>query len=239
MRFGKNNIKKFFGQMNLCLLLFIFLSCVVAGSCQTDDQRYETQLKNCIEKGRSDTEDGIRCLEVLRKSDPDRGSTYLMLARNYRESGRLSEAEENINIFVNSYKNDASGYGVKCEILRDKKDLKEALLACDKAMSIQPDEVSYKRTIASVYEAQGDFERAENWYLMSLKTNPDDPNTLIALGKMYEKNGNLDKAIETYEKLLKQDDFEFKEKLREGIERLKNKKKTQTEEKNKADQKPN
>ncbi len=240
MRFGKNNRKKFFGQMNLCLLLFILLSCVGAGSCQTEEQRYETQLKKCIEKDQNNKEESVKCLEDLRKSDPDRGSTYLILARNYRELGKLNEAEETVNTFVNSNKTDASGYETKCEILRDKGNFQDALLACDKAMSLEPDEIRHKQTIASVYAAQDDFARAENWYLIILKTNPNDQNTLVALGRLYEKMNEPDKAIETYKKLLKLDNFEFKDKLQEGIKRLKDKKEAQIkEEKNKANQKPN
>jgi tetratricopeptide (TPR) repeat protein len=220
MRIGKiksKNLSKLL-KFNLGILI-VFIS-VGAGSCQTDDERYDAQLKQCVEQGHKDIKDGVICLENLLKSNPKEGFVYLFLARSYRDLGRLDEAEEAINIFIYAYSKYASGYSVKCEILRDKKDFNGAFLACDRAMSLEPDNSDHKRTIATLWEAQGDIERAEFWYYLALKTNPEDQPALVALGRLYETNGKLDKAIETYEKLLKLD-FEFKDKLQEGIKKLK------------------
>ncbi len=215
-----NKNRKSSKLLKFCLGILIVFNCLGFASCQTVEERYDTQLKQCVEQGHKDIKDGVRCLENLLKSNPNKSFIYFFLAGDYRELGRLDEAEEAINIFVYAYKNDASGYSLKCEILRDKKDFNQAFLACDKAMSLEPNESEHKRTIASLCEAQGETDRAEFWYGRALSNNPQDKNALVELGRLYEKTGKLDKAIETYEKLLKLE-FEFKDKLKEGIKKLK------------------
>ncbi len=220
MRIGKIESRKVPKLLKFCLATLVAFNCSGAGSCQTVDERYDTQLETCVKLRHKEVISGVECFENLRKSNPNKGSTYLFLARSYRELGRLNEAEEAINIFVYAYETDASGQSVKCEILRDKRDFQEALLACDKAMSLEPDNSDHKRTIASLYEAQGEIDRAENWYKRALSNNPNDKNALVELGRLYEKDGKLDKAIGTYERLLELE-FEFQDKLKEGIKKLK------------------
>lgn len=205
-----------------CLIALIFFNCAGAANCQTDEERYDAQLEQCVVQGHKDVDSGVKCLENLLKANPHRAFIHLFLARDYRELNQLDKAEKSINAFLSAFPAYASGYEERCEILMDKKDFTGASKACVQAIELEPDKINYRQSYAKVVEEAGDFSQAEILYKQILEKNPDDESTLVSLGRLYEKMGNTDQAIETYEKLLKPD-YEFKEKLMEGIERLKKK----------------
>jgi len=61
--------------------------------------------------------------------------------------------------------------------------------------------------IASVYIAEGNLDEAEAQLQKAITLNPDPSLALYRLGQVYEKKGDIQKAMETYrnalERLLK------------------------------------
>ena len=220
MRFIKYENKSFFRLLKFALSVFLFFNCVGAGSCQTKEEKYDTQLKMCVEQGQKDVAGSTECLEYLLKSNPDKGFINIFLAENYAELNQLDKAEQTINIFLAKYSSDSSGYDVRCQIRSDKKDFPAAMKDCLEAIRLAPENFDYLRHYASVVERSGDPSAAADLYGYILLKKPDDVLTLVALGRLYEKTNQLDKALETYERLLKLD-FDLKDKVREGVEKLK------------------
>ncbi len=218
---------------------FLLVACVTTGGCQTKEEKYDDHLDSCLEARHGNPPAGLLCLEELNKKYPKEPLTYIFLARAYRESRQLEKAEKSIDIFNAAFPKYAAGYTVQCEILRDKKEFTDALFACTKAMSLDPEnKVDPMMVTASVHEAEGNLKRAEFVYLSVLKIDPQNQFALVSLGRLYETQGELDKAIETYETLLKQD-FDLKGKVEEGLKKVKQKRDEMRKEKEAQPQKPN
>ncbi len=141
----------------------------------------------------------------------------------------MDEAEKTINIFISQYPTDSSGYDERCQILGDKNNILAALTACMSAIRLEPENLSCQRDYASVKQKLGDASGAEAIYKQMLSKNPGDTSTLLDLGILYEKTNRLDEAIEIYEKMLTLD-FEFKDKLKIGIDKLKARREKQLKE---------
>ncbi len=218
---------------------FLLVACVTTGGCQTKEEKYDAQLAACAEKVYKERPAELKCFEEMIKSYPENLFVHIFLARAYRESGQLDKAQKSIDIFNAAYPKYAAGYTVQCEILRDKKEFIDALFACTKAMSLDPEnKVDPMMVTASVHEAEGNLKRAEFVYLSALKIDPQNQFALVSLGRLYETQGELDKAIETYETLLKQD-LDLKGKVEEGLKKVKQKRDEMRKENESEPQKPN
>lgn len=229
MPFTKHKNNYFTHLLKIALGFFILFHCVGAGSCQTKEERYDAQLKQCVLQGQEDMTLGSQCLIDILKTYPNEKFANLFLARIYERSNQLDEAEKTIDIFIAQYPKEGSGYNVRCEVLRDKNNFPAALTACMEAIRLEPENLGYQRDYASVKEKLSDFSGAEDTYQQILSKNPNDAPTVFALGRLYEITNRLDESIATYEKLLTLD-FEFMDKLKIGIERLKVKREKQLKE---------
>ncbi len=192
MRFTRYENKSFSRFLKFALSVFLFFNCVGAGSCQTKEEKYDAQLKICVEQGQKDVAGSTECLENLLKSNPDKGFINIFLAENYAELHQLDKAEQTINIFLSQYSSDSSGYDVRCQIHSDKRDFPAATKDCLKAISLAPENFDYQRHYASVIEYSGDKSSAEDLYGYILLKKPEDVSTLVALGRLYEKTNQLD-----------------------------------------------
>lgn len=205
---------------------FDFSICLTSVACQTNDESFDAQLKQCVELTHNDINDGVVCLEKLLESNPDRGIIYSFLADDYRQLGQIDKAEQAIKTFIQSYPLDAAGRESFCKILMKKGDLINAAAECMRAIQLQPKDILIRITTATVQEKMGKLKEAESSYKYALDISPNDKAVLLFLGSFYERAGELDKAIETLEKLvgLKPDNYE---KIEEGIKKLKEKRKFQ------------
>ncbi|UCG39393.1 MAG: tetratricopeptide repeat protein [bacterium] len=77
----------------------------------------------------------------------------------------------------------------------------------EKVFEVDPNSTEARVGIASVLTAQGDLDGAEAQLLKAVTLNPDPTLALYRLGQVYEKKGQVQKAMETYrdalERLLK------------------------------------
>ncbi len=236
MRFIKCENKNFYSLLRFALGLWLLFNCVGAGSCQTrqenysaqtKQEKYDAQIEQCVLQGQKDVEGGTQCLENLYRSNPDESYITIFLARDYARSGQMDKAEKAINSFISQYPEDSSGYNVRCQIFSDRRNLPAATNDCLTAIRLAPENFDYYRDYATVVAISGNTSAAADLYGYILLKKPGDAPTLVALGRLYEKTNQLDKAIETYEKLLELKDFDLKDKVREGIEKLKQRREQQ------------
>ena len=151
------------------LAALIFCGGSIFVACQTADNRFDASLKQCVEPNSEKPNEAIGCLNKLPALNPDRGIIYYFLANSYRRLEQFDEAERNIDVFTRNYPNDASGRESFCRILMEKGDLPNALGECVRAVSLQPDNISYRLTTAEVQIKAGDYESAEKTYRDALK----------------------------------------------------------------------
>lgn len=227
-------IKKMSKFLKFCPAVVLVFYCTGATTCQTAKKDYDARLAQCVEQSHQNPDDGIECLENLRRSDPDEKFGYLFLAGTYKRINQPDKANDAINAFLKAYPSNASGYETKCEILTDLDNFSDASTACAQAIKLEPREYSHQMAYAELKEKSGEPAEAEKICQGILSNEPKNPAALLYLGRLYEKAGKTDQAIETYEKLF-QTDFELKDKLREGIKRLEEKRKRDANKENNSD----
>jgi tetratricopeptide (TPR) repeat protein len=74
------------------------------------------------------------------------------------------------------------------------------LIALLEFLKSEPNDPFVIYALATEYNSLNDTERAFNYYHMLVKDHPDYVGTYYHLGKLYEKNQELEKAVETYQK---------------------------------------
>ena len=230
MRFGKIRNRKFLYMLR-CVGAVLFFTSIITVGCQSKQERFSAKLKECVEKRGDKINEGVVCLENLLKEYPENLYIHNFLASKYEDTNQLDKAEESIEIYTIYYPKDASGFESKCQILGQKNDFVKAKQACQWAISIDPDKITYWVSLAKVIEKSGDISGAERIYEKTLSMYPNDKQALFYLGRLYEKTGRLDEAIETYEKAAEAD-VEFRDKIKAGIERIKKNRELQQEKTN-------
>lgn len=88
------------------------------------------------------------------------------------------------------------------EIYIRQKKYNEAEQAARKAIEANPTWSIPYGTLTNIYLARGDFASAEQANQQGLKVIPNDPQLLMNIAEMYERNQNYDKAIDAYERLV-------------------------------------
>lgn len=81
---------------------------------------------------------------------------------------------------------------------------KEAVNVLNRAISYSPNTITYT-SIGNVYESLGKIDEAEQAYLKAWYMNPSRFYPKYLLAKLYDKNGQIEKAIAIAEELLKKE----------------------------------
>jgi tetratricopeptide (TPR) repeat protein len=85
------------------------------------------------------------------------------------------------------------------------KNYRAAEAALEKAIDIQPLWPAPHNNLAGVYLAQGKKKEAVKKYEAALKANPRQAAAFLALGLLYEKDREFEKAMQVYERALEAD----------------------------------
>jgi len=74
-----------------------------------------------------------------------------------------------------------------------------------KAVNAEKNNITYRFNLGRALQERGegsDIENAQKIFENILAVNPDEVNTAFALGTLYEKQGEKEKAIDMYEKVI-------------------------------------
>lgn len=227
MRFIDDNMRKL---LHFSFVFFIVCNFVTLAGCQTKEG-FDSSFKKCQKLSEEkETEKAIICFEEAVRLNPEDASSYIYLADEYKELNQLEKAEEAIKKAISLRPQTASAHGTYGEILELKGNLQEALKERQQAVKLQPKVGIYWIDLAFTQEKLNKFTDAIESYNEALAINPNDTATLYFSGLLYERTGNLDKAIENLERYNKvksgieeiEQKLETLKKQRE-LERLKNK----------------
>jgi len=83
--------------------------------------------------------------------------------------------------------------------------LTEALVACEDAMSLAPDDAGCHVSIGNVYQRQHQFEGAEAHYRRALELDPKNAKAINNIGTLLMKNGDTDGALKQFSAAAEQD----------------------------------
>ena len=176
-------------------------------------------FRKCVEfKKREDFERAAFCLDGLTKLRPGGANIYFLLADSYyeifktkdketyfRDVDLLNKAEDKLKKGLEIDPKDAPAHTLYGHILKDKGISREALKEYKKAVEISPKTEIFWAYLALAQENFEEDQGAIESYNQVLFLNPNNTLSLYHLGKLYEKTGKVDKAIENFEKLSKID----------------------------------
>jgi tetratricopeptide (TPR) repeat protein len=81
----------------------------------------------------------------------------------------------------------------------------DSISSMEKAVAYEKSNVTYLFNLGRAYQERGtdvDMDNARKIFEYIITVNPEEVNTIFALGSLYEKKGEKDKAIEKYKKVV-------------------------------------
>lgn len=134
----------------------------------------------------------IICYERAVKMNPEKDNLLIALANLYTEEGKLDKARNILNRFEQRYgTNENTTVSLVNNLISDKKydEAKEKVM---KLLEQKPDEIVYNGLLASIYQKEGNKEKALEVYNQLIERNPGHPGIQLTIcefllsGKEYE-----------------------------------------------------
>ena len=129
------------------------------------------------------------------------------IAKGYFFDGKILELQEDYTSAIEMYRNalnyDRSPgiyFAISAAYLKLDKP-KEAITEINKAISLDPKEISYLKQKADIYYIYGDLNKASESYEQILSRDSDNTEVLFTLGRIYQELKMPAKALTLYEKI--------------------------------------
>ena len=161
--------------------------------------------------------------EYVIRERPDLIEPYLALAGIYSDLGGDASALKLLSNARKRWPNDtrvivqmATSYGKSGRLPEAEADFKRVL-------TIDDGNASAMTGLGNTYYLQGDLNKALEYYILSTKSDPRDPEPLYNLALILERLGRNDEAMSHYEKFIKAasvDNDEYSESIAEARRRL-------------------
>ena len=136
--------------------------------------------------------DAIRLFEKYRPSD-----SHNELAAIYMNMKNDDKAFEHSLKAVESDDKNVSALNNYALALWNRKETSEAIKIFEKIIEIDPFHSNAYYNMAVIYRISGNITTAKNYYLQTLKYNPNELKTLEALSSIYYDEKNYDEALKT------------------------------------------
>lgn len=121
------------------------------------------------------------------------------------KNNSIKEAKELFEKSIAEKKNFADGYYYLAVTQNALGQKDEALNSLVEAVRNNKNNLTYLFNLARAYQEKGgemDLDNAQKIYEYILTVNPEELNTIFAIGTLYEKKGEKDKSIEKYNKVI-------------------------------------
>jgi tetratricopeptide (TPR) repeat protein len=138
---------------------------------------------------------------VLTKGKPDE---KFLLAEELLQFGFLSESKALVENLLTIYPEEGELLVLLGEILVESGDEEQAILELEKVSEHDPSFGQSLLLLADLYQVQGLFEVCERKLLKAKDILPDEVVIDFALGELYSEQGEVTKALKSYEAVLKE-----------------------------------
>ncbi|MEW5806750.1 MAG: tetratricopeptide repeat protein [Acidobacteriota bacterium] len=153
-----------------------------------------------------DNEKATTCLKRSLALNPDQEGAHFSLGQIYYNSGKMNESIEEFNkelqISTDNPAVKAPTYLNLGIIYRDLKDLEKAAGAFEKAIEINPKEISAYSELATIYTLLNKPEKAEEVVSKIQEIGSQNPDIYFNLGVSYYNRKNYPKAAEEFQKVI-------------------------------------
>ncbi len=169
-----------------------------------DVEELETISEYYLHKGR--TKDSDRAIDVGLRLHPASSELQIKRAKTYLAAGEIHKALATLERLPNT--NDYEAQLLKIDALSKLNRNKEAEILADHLLENNDTDLdNICLDIAFVFQGQEKFHTAEKFLLAGDKTNPRNIDLLFELAYCQERLEQIDKAIETYNRILDMDSY--------------------------------
>lgn len=132
--------------------------------------------------------------------DPKDVTSVSNLGAALRQQGHIDEAVKVYQSAVKQNPDNADLLNNLGVALRHQRKYKEAAAALRKAVALRPYDADFHLNLAITLRSAKQYKEAIGHYERALEQGLDRPSAVFDLGVCYERSGNTDKAIETYQR---------------------------------------
>lgn len=155
----------------------------------------------------------IKELESVLEGDTQHYKTEVMLLLAYLAANDFDKALALAINLSEKLPDKASPYNLAGLAYEGKKDFSSAKNSYDRALALQPDNITAMLNLARLDLRDGNVEIARNRYNSVLKIRPDNAAAMVALAKLSAQEGNVEETLELLEKARKADETALKPRL--------------------------
>jgi tetratricopeptide (TPR) repeat protein len=152
-----------------------------------------------VRHGRNDEAEKV--LDELLQTWPDKVAVYLLYA-NYLVDTNFDQARAAIEKAIELGPKDPRGYRSLALLLMEKEDWPEAADSMAKYMELQPDDTGAAKELIGCYLEANQLPQAEQKLSAMLAASPSDPDLLALKGNLAMKRGNIDQALEDFDRAI-------------------------------------
>lgn len=145
----------------------------------------------------------VQEIEQVVALEPDNVLAVYLLARSYVMKGDIDLATNNYKKVIELYPSNISAYLELADLNIDNEQYAEAIILLEKVISLNPEEGGVFLTLASIYEFQGDNQKAKEYYHKGLESLPNHVQGRKKLLLLYFEENNIDAVIEQAINLLR------------------------------------
>ena len=145
-------------------------------------------------------EEALSEFDFARKVDAERADTYKAVGKVYMQMDSIDIAIENYQTAIAMDTTLVGAYADMGIGLLNHARYEESVPHLQKAVELNPNNISIMKALASAQWASGDTEGAVASAELALEVNPDDPKVLSLVGGIFTDQKDFDKAVGYLEK---------------------------------------
>jgi len=163
------------------------------------------QLLGVAYQGKNLQGESIKAFQRAHELAPSAVQPIVSIARTYFRSGEFDKARKFLNSVIATDKDSIPAYLLLGQLSQTEGKQAEAIAHFNKAIELNPQQDIGYRSLAAVYRSSNQLDKEEETIKRALAAMPERPILSIGQASIYERQGDFDKAIETYEAILESD----------------------------------
>lgn len=175
------------------------------------DKNWVQNFNNGVAKVKTEElDEAMKHFETCKVIDPTRPDAHRNVAFVAMRSGDVELAKKNYREVLELDPKDTKVMLQLGALLYEEKKYEEAIDLMDKIIAIEPTNLEAISQKAFAFDSMGESEKAFEAYSSALEQNPDSPDLIFNLGRLYYMRDDFTSAIEQFKNVLNisPDDYE-------------------------------
>ena len=168
-----------------------------------DKSNLVNQINNAVLVGKKDYSQSIALLKKTYKSSPDNLQPVVALVRTYLLAGKTKEAENFLDAVISASPNNTNARILRGQLYSSQGKNEQAISAFKGAIESNPEDATSYFHLATIHMRDKQYATASKVLNKGLLIAPKSFSLQMTLAGLYERTGQIDNAIKTYEDLIK------------------------------------